>query len=157
MTHDSLHVTTDTKHLTCNLWWEVNIIWTFQGLGFYVLGVKVNWRFGGKGSVSLLINYKGVCKTDLATPGLLITSQVLLRRIVIHIPAFVCIGFFLYSIITLYVKCVYLIRTAMWFPILAIWQFTNFTDLRNAIYTSTYGILSITKQNAYYLLSMNTQ
>ena len=67
-------LTSDTWHLTFHMLSEVHIIWNFQVLSSYSLGMKVFWRFWGKGSVSLFINYKGVCRTAHATPGLLTTT-----------------------------------------------------------------------------------
>ena len=56
------------RHLTFDMWWEVNILSEFQAYG---LGVKVFWRFGGKGLLADLMCNGGVCRTAPATPGLL--------------------------------------------------------------------------------------
>ena len=65
-------MTRDMRHVT---WWEVNILSKFQLCSSYGLGVMMFCRFGGKGQVTELINYEGVCGTAPATPGLLITLK----------------------------------------------------------------------------------
>ena len=71
-THYMWHGTHDTWHVT---WKEVNILSTFQVPSSYGFGVNVFWRFGGKGSLSYLVNDKAICKTAPATPGMLNTLQ----------------------------------------------------------------------------------
>ena len=72
------HMTHDTWHLTCDTWHVTGLgRWTFsQNFSSLTgLGLKVIWRFGGKGWVSQLMNEwmndEGVCRTAPATPGLL--------------------------------------------------------------------------------------
>ena len=44
----------DMWHLTCDMWWGVNILSKFELSSSHGLGVIMLWRFGGKG---WLINY----------------------------------------------------------------------------------------------------
>ena len=53
----------------------VNIVSTFQVPSYNGFGVMVFLGFGGKGSLSDLINNGVVCRTALATPGLLIIDS----------------------------------------------------------------------------------
>ena len=50
---------------TCDMWHM-----TFSQ-NFSCLGKPVFWRLGGKGWLGNLLKYKGICKTDPATPGVL--------------------------------------------------------------------------------------
>ena len=73
VTCDMWPVTHDIWYVTCDTLWGVNILTKFQLPSSY--GLKtVFWKYFHKGSVSLLINYKGVCRSAPATPGLLITT-----------------------------------------------------------------------------------
>ena len=70
MKHDRWHMTHDTWtwHVKCEMWHITRSRgWTFsQNVGFLVLTV---WE---SQSLDKLINYKGVCRTDPPTQGLLI-------------------------------------------------------------------------------------
>ena len=66
------HLPRDTWHLTCDMWWRVNSLSKLQLSSSYALGVLTIWRSEGKASVSESINDKGVCRTALAIPGLVI-------------------------------------------------------------------------------------
>ena len=68
------HVTGDTWQMTRenDTSQDMNIVSTFQVPSSNGLVFMVYWRFGGKGWLTRLIKYKGVCRTDPATPGLLI-------------------------------------------------------------------------------------
>ena len=73
LTLDIWHVTCDTSHLTHDMWHVVEGEHSFKlqltsSLGLWIMMV---WRFGGKGSHNQLIIYKGVCRTAVATPGML--------------------------------------------------------------------------------------
>ena len=57
------HITCDTWHVTCDTWWVVNILSKCQIPSSYALGVKVFWRFGGKGWPTNLINDTGIWQT----------------------------------------------------------------------------------------------
>ena len=59
-------------HGTRDMLWGVIILWKFQLPYFYGLWFMLSWRLGGKGWRTELMNYKGVCRTAPATPGLLI-------------------------------------------------------------------------------------
>ena len=52
MTPDTWHLKQYTWHVTCDTWWEVKILLKFQVPSLYGLGVKVEWRLGGKGRVN---------------------------------------------------------------------------------------------------------
>ena len=68
------HVTSDTWHVTHRRRWTFSQ--NFWALADTVFGVKVFWRFEGKGWLTDWINermnYEDVCRTALVTPGLLI-------------------------------------------------------------------------------------
>ena len=68
------YVTRDMWHMTCDRCGEVNLLSQFLLISSYSLGVKVSWRFWGKGRLNyILINDKGVGITAPATAGLLST------------------------------------------------------------------------------------
>ena len=82
------HMTPDTWHLTLDTWHGtpdmghlthggVNILSKFQISSSHGLAVMILWRFGGKvlSDLSDLISNRGVCRTALATPGLLIRVE----------------------------------------------------------------------------------
>ena len=71
MTCDIWHMTCDMWHGTHDRWGEVNLLPKCQLPCFYGLGVKVFWRYFYKGWETQLTSDKGVCRTALATPGLL--------------------------------------------------------------------------------------
>ena len=84
MTWDMWHVTCDTGqvthdmwHVTHDRWGEVNLLSKLQLLSSYGLGVKVFWRYFHKWWLThwltQLMSDKGVCRTTMATPGLLKT------------------------------------------------------------------------------------
>ena len=60
--------------MTCNTLWGVNNLSKYQLPSSYGLGVMMIRRFGGKGSLTELMNelfnHKGDCRTAPATPGL---------------------------------------------------------------------------------------
>ena len=68
------HGTRDTWHVTHDKWGEVNLLLKFKLPSTYGSGVKVFWRYFHKAwlihSMNELIDYKGVCRTALATQGL---------------------------------------------------------------------------------------
>ena len=67
-----LRVPLDTWHLTCDMWWGVNILSKYQLPSSYGLGFTMSWRFRGKGWVSqLIMSNKGDCRTAPALLGLL--------------------------------------------------------------------------------------
>ena len=76
-----LHVTYYMWYMTCDKWKEMNNLWKFQvSTSSYGLGVKVDWRFGGKRLVSYWMNElinkwnrSPVYRTAPAKPGLLIS------------------------------------------------------------------------------------
>ena len=69
MTSDTGHVTRDTQGV-------VNIVSKFQVTSTYGLGVMMFCRLGGKGLPTELTINNGVCRTALATQGLLIIIRV---------------------------------------------------------------------------------
>ena len=73
MTCDTRHMASDMLHVTCDMLWGVYILLIFQLPRSYGLWFMIFWRFGGNGSPTEWINYKGVCRIAPATPGLLIT------------------------------------------------------------------------------------
>ena len=73
LTCDIWHVTYYTRHVTCDMFGEVNIPSKFQLPSSYWLWFMIIWRSGGKGSLNELMNYEAVYRTAPATPGLLIT------------------------------------------------------------------------------------
>ena len=81
-TPDTWHRIRDTWHVTCDTWHltyytrlgEHSL--KFQGSNFSGFGETLFWRYVHKGSVRSL-NYKAVCRTAPATPGLSIRGLVL--------------------------------------------------------------------------------
>ena len=84
MTCDTYHLTCDTLHLPCYTWHLTCDMWhmTFRGWwtlsqNFRILALTAwEWRsfkdiFTKDDSLSDLINHDGVCRTALATPGML--------------------------------------------------------------------------------------
>ena len=69
------HVTCDTLHVTCDIWWGVNILSKCKlpnsYVFFYLWYLKI-WRKRLADTMTEWINKEGVCKTAPATPGLLI-------------------------------------------------------------------------------------
>ena len=49
-------------HVTYGTWRELNILSKVQVPILYGFGVNMVWRFGGKGLLTELINFKGVCR-----------------------------------------------------------------------------------------------
>ena len=85
LTHDMWHVTSDIWHATHDLW-QVGLggRWSFSH-NFSSLALTVfEWRCF-EGSVTDLINNKGVCRTAPATPGLL---KITCQRQVNHVGAY---------------------------------------------------------------------
>ena len=77
VTHERWHMTGDMCYVTLCVGWTFSQI---SALLLQQLGVIMFWRSGGKGSLIIneLINYEAVCRTPLATPGLLDISPLLL-------------------------------------------------------------------------------
>ena len=71
MTSDMGHGTHDMWHMTCETHGVLNIVSKCHVFSSNGLGVMMFWRLGGKGWLSQWINYKVVCRTAKATPGLL--------------------------------------------------------------------------------------
>ena len=75
MTPDTWHLTPDTWHVKHDTQGVVNIVSQFQVPSSYSLGVKVFWKFWGKGWVSHLMNEsiseQDVCRSATAKPGLI--------------------------------------------------------------------------------------
>ena len=65
-------VTHDKGHMTWDMLWGVNILSKFQLSSPNCLWFMILWRFWGKGSRTKSINNKAVCRTAMATLGLLI-------------------------------------------------------------------------------------
>ena len=63
-------MTNDMRHQTHDMWGEVNLPSKVQLPTSYGLGMKVCCEYFHKGSVSDLMNDKGVCRKAPATPGL---------------------------------------------------------------------------------------
>ena len=79
VTCDTWHLTPDTWHLTHDTQGVVNIVSKFQVPSSNSFGVIMFWRYFPPGSQSQLIN--AVCRTALATPGLLIVKIILVKDI----------------------------------------------------------------------------
>ena len=63
------------QHLSRDVWWEFNILSKFQVLSSYGLGEFMFLQFRGKNHyVNEFLNYKPICRTDLALPGLSIVE-----------------------------------------------------------------------------------
>ena len=81
MTHDMWLVTCEKWHLTCDTWWGVKNISTFQFPSSFILKEIVFWKYFSKGLLTDRINQtmsdKHVCRTALATPGLLTKQNIL--------------------------------------------------------------------------------
>ena len=80
LTPNTWYETTDTWHMIHDMWQMVgvNILSKFQLPSSNGLGVMMICRFGGKGWLTNwltdLISNKGYCRTNPATPGLLIIT-----------------------------------------------------------------------------------
>ena len=61
----------ETRHMTCDMWWVVNILSIFQLPSCYGLWKTVFWRLRGKGSltwwINKWINYKYIYKKYFIT------------------------------------------------------------------------------------------
>ena len=73
LTPDIWHVTPDKLDVSRDTQGVMRIVSKFQVSSSYGLGLKVFWRFWTKRSLNEWINNEGVCRTALATPGLLIS------------------------------------------------------------------------------------
>ena len=71
-------MTCDMWHVTLDKWGEVNLLPRFQIPSSNGFGMKICWRFGGKGWLNQWMNEWGVCTTTTAPvkSGLLITYSI---------------------------------------------------------------------------------
>ena len=75
-------MTPDTWHVTGGWGWTLSQNFSF--LALTSLDVMMFWRFGGQGWINESLNDKGVCRTALATPGLLIINRLCVARVVLQ-------------------------------------------------------------------------